>query len=98
MLRVDIRELQRGPVRTDGELEPGDPAFNGLDLALDGPVQVRGQLQAAGEGQYLWRGAVHATLLGECRRCLTDVREDVDVRVDAAVFTSDPDAADDPDF
>jgi uncharacterized protein len=98
MLRVDIRDLQRGPVRTVGELPPGDPAFEGLDLELAGPVQVKGQLQATGDGEYLWRGHIHAVLRGECRRCLTDVLDEVDVDVDAAMFSTDPEAADDPDF
>ena len=98
MLRVDIRDLQRGPVRTVGELSPDDPAFDGLDLHLVGPVSITGQLQATGPDEYLWRGRVHGTMQGECRRCLTDVRTDVDIDVEAAVFSSDPDAADDPDF
>jgi uncharacterized protein len=98
MLRVDIRDLQRGPVRTVGELSPDDPAFDGLDLNLVGPVSVSGQLQATGPDEYLWRGRVHGTMHGECRRCLTDVRTDVDIDVQAAVFSSDPEAADDPDF
>ena len=98
MLRVDIRDLQRSPVRTVGELSPDDPAFDGLDLHLAGPVAVTGQLQATGSDEYLWRGRVHGTMQGECRRCLTDVRTDVDIDVEAAVFSSDPDAADDPDF
>jgi uncharacterized protein len=34
---------------------------------------------------------------GECRRCLSDVRTDVNIDVDAAVFTTDPEAADAPD-
>ena len=98
MLRVDIRELQRGPVPTVGELRPDDPAFEGLDLHLVGPVSVSGQLQATGDGEYLWRGHIHGTMQGECRRCLTDVRTNVDIDVDAAVFSVDPEAADDPDF
>jgi DUF177 domain-containing protein len=98
MLRVDIRDLQRGPVRTVGELLPDDPAFEGLDLNLAGPVSVNGQLQATGPDEYLWRGRVHGTMQGECRRCLVDVRADVDIDVDAAVFSSDPEAADDPSF
>jgi uncharacterized protein len=98
MLRVDIRDLQAGPVRTVGELQPDDPAFQGLDLNLAGPVAVKGQLQATGNGEYLWRGNVHAVMQGECRRCLTEVRTDVDIDVDAAVFSTDPDAADDPDY
>ena len=38
-------------VRTVGELPPGDPTFEGLDLDLAGPVQVKGQLQATGDGE-----------------------------------------------
>jgi uncharacterized protein len=98
MLRVDIRDLQRGPVRTEGRLDPHDPVFEGLGLGLTEPVTVTGQLQATGDGEYLWRGHVHGVIRGECRRCLTDVLDDVDIAVDAAVFSTDPDAADDPDF
>lgn len=98
MLRVDIRDLQRGPVRTEGELPPDDPTFEGLGLDLVGPVVVHGQLQATAEGEYLWRGDLHGVVRGECRRCLTEVLDEVDVAVDAAVFSSDPDAVDDPDF
>jgi uncharacterized protein len=98
MLRVDIRDLQRGPVRTDGRLEPEDPAFEGLGLGLAGPVAVTGQLQVTGDGEYLWRGHVQSVIRGECRRCLTEVLDEVDIDVDAAVFSTDPDAADDPDF
>ena len=98
MLRVDIRDLQAGPVRTVGELQPNDPAFAGLNLDLAGPVTVTGQLQATGNGEYLWRGKMHAVMQGECRRCLTEVRTDLDIDVDAAVFSTDPDAADHPDY
>ena len=98
MLRVDIRDLQRGPVRTVGELPPDDSTFEGLGLDLAGPVQVTGQLQATGDGEYLWRGQIHATIRGECRRCLSEVLDDVDVEVDAAMFSTDPEAADEPDF
>jgi uncharacterized protein len=98
MLRVDIRELRRGPVKTVGCLGPHDPAFLGLGLDLAGPVEVEGQLQATGEGEYLWRGHIHGVVRGECRRCLAEVHQPVDVNVDAAVFSTDPESADDPDF
>ena len=55
-------------------------------------------MQATGDGEYLWRGHVHGVVRGECRRCLTEVLDEVDIDVDAAVFSTDPDAADDPDF
>jgi uncharacterized protein len=98
MLRVDIRDLHRGPVQTVGELPPEDPTFEGLGLDLVGPVTVQGQLQATGDGEYLWRGDLHGLVRGECRRCLTPVIDEVDVAVDAAVFSTDPEAVDDPDF
>jgi uncharacterized protein len=98
MLRVDIRDLQRGPVPTVGELQPDDPAFEGLDLNLIGPVSVTGQLQATGQGEYLWRGRFQGALHGECRRCLADVRAELSIDVPAAIFSTDPEAADDPDF
>jgi uncharacterized protein len=59
---------------------------------------VTGQLQATGHGEYLWRGSLHGVMQGECRRCLTEVRTDIDINVDAAIFSTDPEAADDPDF
>jgi uncharacterized protein len=98
MLRVDIRDLQRGPVRTVGELSPEDPTFEGLGLDLVGPVTVQGQLQATGDGEYLWRGDLHGVVRGECRRCLTEVMDEVAIEVDAAMFSADPEAADDANF
>src|SRR5215211_5554848 len=98
MLRVDIRDVQRAPVRTVGELAPDDPAFEGLDLDLGGPVSVTGQLQATAPGEFLWRGKIQGVMQGGGRRCLTYVAAPVDIHVDAAVFSSDPEAADDPDF
>jgi uncharacterized protein len=98
MLRVDIRDLQRGPVQTTGELEPDDPAFEGLGLDLVGNVLVDGQLQATSEGECLWRGTIHAVVRGECRRCLTEVLDEIHADVGAAMFSTDPEAADDPDF
>jgi len=98
MLRVDLRDLQKGPVRTVGEVAPDDPAFDGLGLEFVGPVAVSGQLQKTGSGEYLWRGQLHGVVHGECRRCLTNVERALDVSVDAAVFSADPEALDEPDF
>lgn len=95
MLRVDLRQLKGGPVATDGQLVPSDSAFEGLDVALMGPVQVEGMLQATAEGNYLWRGRVQAEVAGECRRCLTPVTQQIDDEVDV-LFSEDPDLGDDP--
>ncbi len=95
MLQVDIRDLGRGPVETAALLEPDDPIFAGLQLALAGPVTVAGRLQATGEGEYLWRGRIRGSVAAECRRCLSPVAQEIDAGADV-LFSSDPDAADDP--
>lgn len=95
MLRVDIRDLDRGPVETDARLPPADPLFEGLGLTLVEPVDVTGRLQATADGEYLWRGHIRTTVATECRRCLTAVHQPVEAGADV-LFSSDPDAADDP--
>jgi uncharacterized protein len=94
MLRVDLRELRKGPIETGGRLDADDPALAGLGHAFEGPVDVEGRLQEAG-ADYLWRGTIRATALHECRRCLAPVRQQIDAPVDV-LFSTDPDAADDP--
>ncbi len=95
MLRVDLRDLNRGSVETLGRLQPNDPAFEGLDLQLAGPVSVEGRLQATGPGEYFWRGRLETDVRADCRRCLTGVVHHIDADV-SVLFSDDPDAADDP--
>ena len=63
-----------------------------------GPISVSGQLQTAGPGEYLWRGSFRGVLQTECRRCLAEFCTNLDINVDAAIFSTDPEAAEDPDF
>src|SRR5262249_45677689 len=95
MLRVDIRDLDAGPVETTAQLEAGDPVFAGLDLEFDGPVSVDGELQVTGSEEFLWRGHLSGRLRTACRRCLTDLSLPLDADV-GVLFSTDPDAADDP--
>src|SRR3979409_1993007 len=95
MLQVDLRELARGPVETEGQLAGNDPLFEGLDVVLAEPVRVAGRLQAAGEGRFYWRGSLSTRLAGQCRRCLTPVPVPGVATVDA-LFSGDPDALEDP--
>lgn len=95
MLRIDIREIHRGPVETVGTIPPDDPLWEGLGLSLAGPLSVSGRLEVTGRDDYLWRGRISGTARGQCRRCLTEVVEPVDASVEA-LFTSNPDLEDDP--
>ena len=97
MLRVDLRELARGgALQTRGELAQGDSALAGLDVTLLEPVVVGGRLQSIGEGRFYWQGTLRTVVRGECRRCLTALTTPVNLEI-GALFTQDPDAADDPD-
>ena len=95
MLRVDLRDLRRGPVSTDGMLAADDPALAGLELVLLAPVQVEGRLQATDQGEFLWRADIAGQVGGDCRRCLQPVEQDIRVHADV-LFSTDPDAQDDP--
>jgi len=96
MLQVDLRDLRRGPVETDGVLPVEDPLLQGTGLELASPVTVSGVLDGTPERMtFTWKGRIQAEVKGECRRCLADVVTTVDSTVEA-IFTPDPDAADDP--
>lgn len=96
MLRVDLRELARGPVETRGELTQDDPALEGTDIAFKGPVAVGGRLQSIGEGRFYWQGTARTVVKGECRRCLTPVTTPLSLEI-GALFTQDREGLDDPD-
>src|SRR2546427_8871171 len=70
MLQVDLRELARGPVETQGQLAGNDPLFEGLDVVLAEPVRVAGRLHAAGEGRFYWRGSANTRMGGQVRGSL----------------------------
>jgi uncharacterized protein len=91
-----LRELAHGPIDTPGELAQADPLFEGLDLALDGPVRVTGRLQSTGEGRYFWHGGLRTVVAAHCRRCLRPVTVPVEADV-GALFSRDADALEDPD-
>lgn len=96
MLQVDIRELAAAPVDTRAELAGNDPLFEGIQVVLAEPVRVAGRLQAAGDGRFYWRATLRTRIAGECRRCLAAVPVAVTTDI-GALFSQDPDAADDPD-
>ena len=80
---------------TSGQIEPGDPALDGLGLVLAAPVIVEGMLQRTGQDDYLWRAHLRAEVLGECSRCLAPVTQQLDEGMDV-LFSADPDLVDDP--
>jgi len=95
MLTFDVRAMRSGSVVTSATVPPEDAVFEGLEIALDGPVRVEGSLQAAGQGTFRWQGRVSGAGRGECSRCLSPVTSRFDVPAEA-LFSASPDTADDP--
>jgi len=98
MLSIDIRALESKPAQVDGDLAVDDPIWEEGDPVPAEPVHVTGRLSAAGPGRYYFSGRVEGTAVGECRRCLTDVR--AHVSDDAHLFymeAGEEGAEDDPD-
>jgi uncharacterized protein len=95
MLLVDVRDLNRGPVETQGQLAPDDPAFADLDVTLEGPVSVSGKLSRTGDQEYFWHARLRGSFRGSCRRCLTEVIYPLDATVEA-LFSANAENADDP--
>ncbi|MGE0442493.1 MAG: DUF177 domain-containing protein [Gemmatimonadales bacterium] len=95
MLRVDIRDLRRGPVRTDAVIPPGDPALAGLDAELTGPLRVSGTLEATAGDGFVWHGEFAGEVKANCRRCLKELVVPVAERVEV-MFSPDPELQDDP--
>lgn len=80
---------------TAGRVEPGDPLFEGLELHLQGPVEIHGRLSRAGEQEYFWRATLSGAFRGACRRCLTELSYPLATAVEV-LFSAEPDAEDDP--
>ena len=95
MLRIDLRELDRGPVVTRTTLPVDDPVVKELDVKLSRPLEVEGKLQETGPDEYFWQGRLHGLARGQCRRCLAELELPIDAEV-GALFSSNPESEDDP--
>lgn len=82
MLKLSLAELERGgEARIREEISPDDPLLEGMNLALSAPVRVDLTGREVGDS-VLVRGTIHASARQECRRCLTEVEQEMDAQVD----------------
>ncbi len=94
MLRVDLAAADERPVAVSGEVQPNDKALTGLGFQLKVPVKAAGRISSAGEGRYYWRGQIGASVLTDCRRCLTSAETEINLDVD--VLFTEQQETDDP--
>jgi uncharacterized protein len=97
MLSFSTQSLLRGAIQAKGDLDPDDKVWlEGDQRPLDG-VRVSGRLSAAGEGRYYFSGKFTGSTLGECRRCLVEVKSVVSGEAHLGFVESGTEGEDDSD-
>jgi uncharacterized protein len=75
MLTLDLVELERrGRLEVDASIPEDDPLWEGAGLRTCAPVGVHLTASTALGDQIFLKGRVSTSLLGECRRCLKELR------------------------
>jgi uncharacterized protein len=97
MLSFDIRHTSTTAARVEGSLATDDPVWEADDPRPTGALQVEGRLSSAGSGRFYLHGRMKAPVEMECRRCLTDVREEVEEEIQAVFVPLGDEEANDPD-
>lgn len=94
MLRVEIGDLERGPVDVSASVAVDDPLLDGVGIDLAEAVAVSGRVSQATPGRFYWSGRLVSRVKGQCRRCLVATSVAIDAEV-AVVFSEEEDP-DDP--
>ena len=99
MLSFPTRALTVAAVQVKGGLDPDDKVWIEGDQRPSSVVRVSGRLSVAGAGRFYFSGKFDGSTLGECRRCLVEVK--TTIGADAHLLFADADAEvesdDDPD-
>lgn len=94
MLRIDLGAARFGAVETPGRIEASDALWDGAEVSLAAPLDLRGRFSPAGEGKYFWHATMETVLRKECRRCLAPL--DVPFRQELELlFVDEEEALDD---
>lgn len=94
MLRVEIGDIERGPVDIAGSVAADDPLLEGVGFDLAEDVVVSGRVSSATPGRFYWSGRLVSRAKGQCRRCLVATSVPIDAEV-AVMFVEDEEP-DDP--
>ena len=97
MLSFDIRSLTSRAEQVAGTLEPDDPIWEDADQRPAGPITVEGRLSPAGQSRFYLSGRMSGKVAMECRRCLTDVTEEVNDELHAVFAPTGDTEVEDPD-
>jgi uncharacterized protein len=78
MLKVDPGQVSRkGRILIEAAIADDDPIWTDTGIRLDGPLEVRLTVQRANADMVV-RGSFSGVALGECRRCLRQIRTPIE--------------------
>jgi len=90
MFMVQLGGVERGEIlKVRQGLSPDDSLWEGSGLRLVGDLLVECAITATAGGQLIARGQVAAVLGGECRRCLSPVKVELQVPLDLVWMPED---------
>ena len=99
MLSFPTQTVSVAAIHVKGGLDRDDQVWLEGDIRPVENIQIIGRLSTAGAGRYYFSGNFAGATLGECRRCLVEVR--TEVGADANLIFADTEAeeegGDDPD-
>jgi uncharacterized protein len=81
MLNFSLMTVARGEERIEGDIAADDPIWADARVLLREPLRAELRAQSVGEG-VLVRGWIRTRLGMECRRCLTEVEQQIEEPVD----------------
>jgi uncharacterized protein len=96
MLKLTLAAVDRGEVRIRETVPPDASMWSETNVRLGAPLQVDLRASSVGEG-VLVRGSLATEVVRECRRCLKEVRTDLDLHVDLLFEPVSPEEEDDAD-
>jgi uncharacterized protein len=90
MLSFPTQSLSVAAVQVKGGLDRDDQVWLEGDVRPVEDIRITGRLSVAGAGRYYFSGSFAGAMLGECRRCLVEVR--TEIGADANLIFADAEA------
>lgn len=87
-MKVELKDLRESAVDLDVNASPASLDLTDPDFRFEEPVTGRVNFRLVGD-RVLAKGNVRTDALGQCVRCLADVRMPIEAKVDA-VYENDP--------
>jgi uncharacterized protein len=90
MLSFPTQSLSVAAIQVNGSIDRDDQVWLEGDVRPVEGIRVTGRLSTAGAGRFYFSGSFSGATMGECRRCLVEVR--TEVGADTSLIFADTEA------